>query len=150
MQYRFIEESDFEDLALLEEELFPGKPDSFYRCQPAALRFFARSSHTFVADENGLQGFVLAQAVWQGDRATVLITRIAAKSNEAYSGLLKAVLKSAYDANAYEIVLFINKNTRNNLYNAALDVGFSNSGLEMISRVLGSRGQRGEITGIFE
>jgi len=151
MQYRFIEESDFEKLAELEKRLLPGKPDSFYRCQPTAIRFFARSGHSFVAaDESDLHGFVLAQAVWQGDRATVLVTRIAAKNKETYTGLLNALLKSAYDANAYEAALLVNRENRNELYDAAKGTGFSNSKLEMLVRVLGSRGEQGEVAGVLE
>ncbi|WP_457637237.1 DUF1999 family protein [Oceanithermus sp.] len=151
MHYRFIEEPDFAGLAQLEKELLPGKPETFYRCKPAALRFFARSNHSFVASgEKGLHGFVLAQAVWQGDRATVLVTRIAAESQEVYAGLLKALLKSAYDANAYEVALLVNEERRGQLVEAAQESGFSDSGLKMLVRVLGSRGARGEAGGVLE
>ena len=151
MHYRFIEEPDFAELSQLERELLPDRPDAFYRCQPAALRFFARSNHSFVAaDETGLHGFVLAQAVWQGDRATVLVTRIAAGSGAVYAGLLKALLKSAYDANAYEVALLVDENERQDLNQAALENGFSDSGLKMLVRVLGSRGARGEAAGVLE
>jgi len=151
MHYRFIEEPDYEALAELEKELLPGRPDSFYRCRPAALRFFARSNHSFVAaDEGGLHGFVLAQAVWQGDRATVLVSRIAAKDGQVYTGLLRALLKSAYDANAYEVALLLNRDERGDLFRAATENDFRSSGLEMLVRVLGSRGTRGEIAGVFE
>ncbi|WP_457631711.1 DUF1999 family protein [Oceanithermus sp.] len=151
MHYRFIEEPDFARLEQLEKELLPGRPEGFYRCKPAALRFFARSNHSFVAaDESGLHGFVLAQAVWQGDRATVLVTRIAAVSEAVYAGLLQALLKSAYDANAYEVALLAGRDERGEVYRAALAGGFAPSGLELLVRVLGSRGQRGETAGVFE
>jgi len=151
MHYRFIEEPDFAKLARLERDLFPDQPDSFYRCQPAALRFFARSNHSFVAaDETGLHGFVLAQAVWQGDRATVLVTRIAGKNDAVYGGLLKALLKSAYDANAYEVALLVDENERPDLNQAARENGFSDSGRKMLVRVLGSRGAKGEAGGVLE
>ncbi len=151
MHFRFIEEPDFDELARLEKNLLPGRPDSFYRCRPAALRFFARSNHSFVAvDEAGLHGFVLAQAVWQGDRATILVARVAGKNGDVYEGLLKALLKSAYDANAYEVALLVNRKERDELYQAAEEIGFSGTGLEMLVRVLGSRGSRGEVAGVLE
>ena len=151
MHYRFIEESDFEELATLEKRLIPGKPDSYYRCQPTALRFFARSGHSFVAaNELGIQGFVLAQAIWQGDRATVLVTRIASNDNATYKGLLNALIKSAYDANAYEVALLVAQKDRGDLYLAAKNSGFASSGLELLVRILGSRGENGQTTGVFE
>ena len=151
MHFRFIEETDFATLTQLEKELFPDKPDHFYRCRPPALRFFARSSHSFVADEEGvLHGFVLAQAVWQGDRATVLVSRIGAKSSDVYLGLLRALLKSAYDANAYEAALLANDEVRPDLVKAAQEAGFFASNATVLIRVLGSRGAEGETGGVLE
>lgn len=52
-------------------------------------------------------GFALAQAVWQGEATTVLVTRIEGRSVEALRGLLRAVVKSAYDAGVYEVALHL-------------------------------------------
>lgn len=69
-----------------------------------ALQFYARTGHSFVAD-NGHQisGFALAQSVWQGDRPIVLIRVILADDQQAREGLLRAVVKSAYDTAVYEV-----------------------------------------------
>lgn len=151
MHYRFLEEPDFTALQKLERGLFPGRPDSFYRANPTALRYYARSGHSFVAvEEEGHRGFVLAQAVWQGDRATVLATRIAAADAAAYSGLLRALLKSAYDANAYEVALLSEPGERTELDRALAETGLEDSGLRLFVRVLGSRGARGEERGVLE
>ncbi len=149
MHYRYLEEPDFAELADLERQLLPGRPEHFYRCNPQALRYFTRSGHSFVAVEDGLHGFVLAQPVWQGDRATILVSRIAAASDEACSGLLRTLVKSAYDANAYEVALLAGGD-RGRLLRSAEDAGFDATGLEMLVRVLGSRGARGEKYGVLE
>jgi len=149
MYYRYLEEPDFAEMANLERRLLPDRPESFYRCNPQALRHFARSGHSFVAAEDGLHGFVLAQPVWQGDRATVLVTRIAADSDETCVGLLRALVKSAYDANAYEVALLAGDD-RSRLLQSAEAAGFESTELKLLARVLGSRGARGEKSGVLE
>jgi hypothetical protein len=48
-----------------------------------ALRFFARTGHSFLAEEGERPlGFALAQAVWQGEATTVLIARIEGEGEE--------------------------------------------------------------------
>lgn len=71
-----------------------------------ALSFYARSGHAFVAeDPDGLRGFVLAQAVWDGRRPTVQLQILASDGDAAVrSALLEAVTKSAYDAAVYDLV----------------------------------------------
>jgi len=149
MHYRYLEEPDFDELAALERRLLPDRPEHFYRCNPQALRYFARSGHSFVAVEDGLHGFVLAQPVWQGDRATILVSRVAAASDEACAGLMRTLVKSAYDANAYEVALLAG-GERSRLVSAAEAAGFVTNGLELWVRVLGSRGARGEKAGVLE
>lgn len=73
-----------------------------------ALKFYERSEHSFLAEalDGTPQGFVLAQAVWQGDRPTVLVRTVTLApdaTEETAPGLLHAVLKSAYDSAVYEI-----------------------------------------------
>ncbi len=106
------------------------------RTGPAALRFFARSGHSFVAEAEGIRGFVLAQALWQGDRATVLATRLLADGPEAYRALLAALEKSAYDAAAYEVALLADPESP--LAEAARSLDFV-PGPRLYLRVLGSR-----------
>lgn len=73
-----------------------------------ALKFYERSEHSFLAEEpdGAAQGFVLAQAVWQGDRPIVLVRGVTLRPGapeETAAGLLRAVIKSAYDSAVYEI-----------------------------------------------
>lgn len=73
-----------------------------------ALKFYERSEHSFAAQDGGgeLVGCILAQHVWQGDRPLVLIrTVILAPTapKETAAGLLRAVVKSAYDTAVYEV-----------------------------------------------
>ena len=151
MHYRVFEEPEFAALRELERRVFPDRPESFYRANLAALRFYARSGHSFVAsDDQEPRGFVLAQAVWQGDRATVLATRIAAESAEVYGGLLRALVKSAYDANAYEVALLAEPGVNRELDRQLAEAGLTSSGRTLFVRVLGSRAGRGESAGVLE
>lgn len=73
-----------------------------------ALAFYGRSGHSFVAwGTEEPRGFALAQAVWDGARATVRVATLALadpNDDEARTALLEAVTKSAYDAAVYELV----------------------------------------------
>lgn len=72
----------------------------------AALKFYGRSEHSFVAEAGEICGFILAQSVWQGDRPAVLIRTHAVSQDapaDTAAGLLRAVVKSAYDAAVYEV-----------------------------------------------
>lgn len=158
MTYRDFEEFDFPALEQLEKKLLGDPPTDQqraegtyrYRTTPAALRFFSRSGHSFLAHFAGeVHGFVLAQAVWQGDRVTVLITRLLADSTDAYRGLLAAVVKSAYDAGVYEVALHVDAGNAP-VIRALSEAGFTVGPLLLAVRVLGSRGQRGETTGVLE
>lgn len=78
----------------------------------AALKFYERTGHSFVAQADSIKGFALAQSVWQGDRPTVLVRVVAVDpalpAEEAVAiraGLLHAVVKSAYDTAVYEVHL---------------------------------------------
>jgi len=71
--------------------------------EAASLGFFARTGHAFVAEAGGRpQGVVLAQAVWDGVRPTVRVSRLIG-SPEARRALAEAVVKSAYDAAVYDL-----------------------------------------------
>ncbi|MER3481202.1 MAG: DUF1999 domain-containing protein [Meiothermus sp.] len=150
MTYRDFQEFDFPALERLEKKLLGDQPAHRYRTNPAALRFFSRSGHSFLAHFAGeVHGFVLAQAVWQGDQVTVLITRLLADSEEAYRGLIAAVVKSAYDAGVYEVALHIDAGNAP-VVRALSENGFTVGPLLLAVRVLGSRGLRGEVGGVLE
>lgn len=72
-----------------------------------ALKFYERSEHSFVAEEDGqLAGFIFAQSVWQGDKPIVLVRTLSVSPGvpaETAQGLLHATVKSAYDAAVYEV-----------------------------------------------
>ncbi len=73
-----------------------------------ALRFFARSGHTFLAEEGEeVKGFALAQAVWQGEGAMVLLSRLEGEDQATLEGLLRAVVKSALDTGAHTVVFHL-------------------------------------------
>lgn len=84
----------------------------------ASLHLYQRAGHAFVAhagdetasaarrESSPATGFVLAQAIWGGDRATVSVQRIALKreaDETAALALVKALTKSAYDAGVYQL-----------------------------------------------
>lgn len=72
-----------------------------------ALKFYERSEHSFVAEEDGrLAGFIFAQSVWQGDKPIVLMRTLSLDPGAdaaTAQGLLHATIKSAYDAAVYEV-----------------------------------------------
>lgn len=74
----------------------------------AALHLYERSGHSFVSqtDAGAVTGFVLAQAIWSGDRAVVSVNRLALADDddlESASALVKALSKSAYDSAVYHL-----------------------------------------------
>ena len=144
MQVRPLTPDDEPALASLEARSLSSRQTP--RTGAAALRFFARSGHSFVAEVGGrVRGFVLAQPVWQGDRATVLVTRLVAVNEEVREALLTALLKSAYDAAAYEVAYPAEDGDRAFL----AGLGFV-PGPRLFVRALGSRGARGEHRGVLE
>jgi hypothetical protein len=77
------------------------------RATEASLRFFARTGHAFVAvGEGGVRGYVLAQAVFDGERPTLFAGRFASPppgDADALRALLRSLTKSAYDAGVYDL-----------------------------------------------
>mgnify|MGYP000158392185 CR=1 FL=1 len=73
-----------------------------------AVSFYERTGHAFLAeDDEGVRGFVLAQAVWDGVRPIVRMNRLVIAEptdEEARNALLEALTKSAYDAAVYDLV----------------------------------------------
>lgn len=115
----------------------------------AQVRFFARTHHSFLAEGEAPLGFALAQALWQGEQATVLINRIEGKSQEVLAGLIRAVTKSAYDAGVYEVALHVDPG-RELLKEALLKEGFQVGPLVLAVRVLGTRGEARPYRGVLE
>lgn len=115
----------------------------------ATLRFFERSGHSFTAervDEAGAAvacGFVLAQAVWTGERPTVHATRLAVDpvaAHEARRALLAALVKSAFDAGVYDL-LFRTPKTDDALRVGLAAEGYLPDDHVTLQLVLGSRGR---------
>jgi hypothetical protein len=116
---------------------------------PGSLRFFSRTGHSFLAqDAQGIQGYVLAQAVWQGERVTVLITRLVANEAAVYRQLLEGVVKSAYDAGVYEVALHLVP-PNPPLQEALASTGFTMGPAVLASRRLGKAGAEGPAHGIL-
>ncbi len=110
----------------------------------ASLNFYSRSGHSFASVKaEGISGFVLAQAVWNGSRAVVQISRLAVKDlsdQESRLALIEAVTKSAYDSAVYEIQTQLVKTDE--LGCRAFDnKQYSPKDLVVLRRILGSRGQ---------
>lgn len=139
MPLRSISEADHSHL--------PGPADAGNSA--GSLRFFSRTGHSFVALEaQNIQGYVLAQAVWQGERVTVLITRLVASEAAVYQQLLEGVVKSAYDAGVYEVALhLIPPNPP--LQEALASTGFTLGPAVLASRRLGKAGTEGPAQGVL-
>ena len=124
LRFRTLTEHDYDALAALDlaaqralDPVFDTLPErereSRLSTSLPALKFYERSEHSFLADDGGeMRGFVFAQSVWQGDRPLVFVRTLALApgaapelAGEAASGLLHAVVKSAYDTAVYEIHL---------------------------------------------
>jgi hypothetical protein len=111
---------------------------------PAALAFYARSGHAFVAGPVAVPaGFVLAHAIWDGARPTVAIARLVAApaaEGAVHRALVEAVVKSAYDAAVYDLTIDLPAS------DAAAAAAFAEPWRERpvrrFERVLGSRSTR--------
>ena len=74
----------------------------------AALRHYARGGHAFVAQRGGETfGVVLAHTVWDGARPSVRVVRLVGHddSYDVLDRLMAALVKSAYDAAVYDLVV---------------------------------------------
>ena len=135
---RPITAEDLEDLLPLDES-YSRTSGSEPLVTQAALSFYGRSGHSFVLEEQGeASGFLLAQAVWDGQRPTVTVRRSVAASEAGRKALLEAVTKSAYDAGVYDIV--VEQPEGDEAGKAALAAsGYRARPTRLYSRVLGSR-----------
>ena len=120
-RYRAFAEPDFEVMQALdlaaqrraarEYDTLPGRErEGRLSSSLAALRHYERSGHSFVAEDHDdrVRGYVLAQSVWQGDRPALLVRALVlddAQDEDMRRGLLRAVVKSAYDTAVYEVHL---------------------------------------------
>lgn len=157
MIFRQPEEADFAAVQALELELlrseearFDDLPDrerqARVRSGLASLLFFARSGHSFVAAQPGTDGptvlgYVLALAIWEGDRASVKISSLRAHPDAppaTLQGLLHAVVKSAYDSGSYEVHLDADAQATR----AAQAEGFRQANTRPMVRVMGSRSEK--------
>ncbi|WP_034387672.1 DUF1999 domain-containing protein [Deinococcus sp. YIM 77859] len=119
MRYRTFAESDFAALQALDLaaqrhadpafDTLPAREREGRLCTSLpALKFYARSEHSFAAqdDAGAVQGLILAQHVWQGDRPIVLVRTVLLAPDApegTAAGLLHATVKSAYDSAVYEV-----------------------------------------------
>lgn len=118
----------------------------------ASLHLYERSGHSFVAQSSSdsaaraAAGFVLAQAVWGGDRAVVSVQRLALADEAdlaAAVALVKAVTKSAYDSGVYHLELALP--ARDTAARKALEAeGFLELPSVVYARGLGSRAEQVE------
>lgn len=112
----------------------------------ASIRFFCRSGHAFSAvDGDGvLRGFVLAHAVFDGERPTVRTARLAsvpAGDGAVLRALLRGLTKSAYDAGVYDLLVDVPGADLASA--AALQLeSFVPRNVVVYGRTLGSRGAR--------
>lgn len=105
-----------------------------------AVSFYARSGHTFVAeDATGLQGFVFAHAVWDGRRPTVTLQALASDDATVRAALLEAVTKSAYDSAVYDLVARC-PDADEALAHLLETEGWRTEPTRLLRRTLGSRG----------
>lgn len=120
-----------------------------YGLEPAltqgSLSFYARTGHAFVAVcDDCPRGFVLAQAIWNGTRPTVVATRLAVLTDpddEARAALLAALTKSAYDAAVYDLQVQLSRLDKRTAQ-VLISQQYRDLPLSLYGRVLGSRGQQ--------
>jgi hypothetical protein len=127
MLFRPFDENDYPALQALDLEVLRAEDPSFDQLDPlerqsrlrtseAALKFYERSEHSFVAQDNTqghtgddgqILGAIFAQSIWQGDRPCVWVSRLwvldAGQAEQVGEGLLRACSKSAYDTAVYEV-----------------------------------------------
>lgn len=111
----------------------------------ASLRHYARSGHAFAARRDGVVvGTVLAHAVWDGARPVVRASRLVAAGDDAtvLGRLLEALVKSAYDAAVYDLVVELPAGDAAGR-SATEATAFVERPLRRFERVLGSRAAAG-------
>lgn len=133
---------DLEDLLSLDER-YTREANCEEMVSDGSLSFFERSGHSFLLEEGGEAiGFLLAQAVWDGRRPTVMVRRYWARDDRGRRALLEAVTKSAYDAGVYDISVEQPQDDRDG-EKALAACGYSPRRTRLYSRVLGARSSTG-------
>ncbi len=136
---RPVEVDDLDALALL-DAAYAATHGLALAVVRASLAFYARSGHAFVAGPPGAPlGFVFAHAVWDGARPTVTVARVVAVDDDAgvLHALVEAVVKSAYDAAVYDLVIDLPAGDA--AARAALDAPWIEQPVRRFERVLGAR-----------
>lgn len=135
---RTVEIDDLETLEPMDQAyaMRTGVPSQISR---GALAFYARSGHAFVAEWQGEPvGFVLAQAVWSGERPVVQVARLVAEG-EALGALVEGLVKSAYDAGVYDLSAELPPSDTK-AAERLLETSWQERPVRRFDRVLGSRG----------
>lgn len=115
--------------------------------QRSSLSFFERSGHAFtVLNAGNIIGYVFAQAIFNGTRPTVFVSRLAVQVDddtlaaEARAVLVEAVTKSAYDAAVYDLLVLLPE-ADSAAQQAFAQNQYDEGKLTALVRTLGSRGQ---------
>lgn len=138
---RLLTIEDFEALQSL-DEAYASAHGVASVVSRASVQFYARSGHSFVAGTTAEpRGFLLAHAIWTGGRPVIRAERVASSAESApvRFALLQALLKSAYDAGVYDLLIeqpLVDEPGAVTLR----ENGFEEAGVRLYSRVLGSRG----------
>ena len=114
----------------------------------ASATFHARSGHSFILEAEGgaAEGFVLAHAVWNGERPVVRATRLVAEESGARAALAESLTKSAYDAAVYDLEVEVPDDDAG-LGESLGGARFRPAPSRLFRRTLGSRGVNGPVTG---
>ncbi len=149
VRLRPVETSDLEALVELDASYARRTGSAIAVDQSAlnqsALNHYSRSGHSFVASRESWRrpcGFLLAHASWDGSRAVVGCSRLVAEGDDPHvlERLLEALVKSAYDAGAYDLAVDLPEGDAPGR-KVVVTSGFSLRPLRRYERVLGSRGQ---------
>jgi hypothetical protein len=148
---RPVETDDTEDLAPL-DAAYAARHGVDPLVGAAALSFFARTGHAFVAfagapveasplvsgvpERPRPVGLALAQAVWDGARPTVWLIRLIGEA-PARRALAEAVVKSAYDAAVYTLMADV-PGTDADLAELMAEAGWIERPVRRFERTLGS------------
>jgi hypothetical protein len=148
---RPVESDDLTDLAPL-DAAYAARYGVDRLVGAAALSFFARTGHAFVASAGSEPGppagvsagaerprpvgLALAQAVWDGARPTVWLIRLIGEA-PVRRALAEAVVKSAYDAAVYTLVADVPGDDAD-LAALMADSGWSERSVRRFERTLGS------------
>lgn len=141
---RSLNQEDFDELKAIDESYA-----SHYALEPmltlGSLNFYARTGHAFASLRAGrMTGFVLAQSVWNGFRPVLQMNRLAIADISdlaSQTALLEALTKSAYDAAVYDLQLLLPQ-ADIQLLGLAEQKDYRETGLKVLGRTLGSRGQK--------